>query len=75
MEEHRENFIKDIKHKKEWIRVEKYNNWNKKYAGGNQSRLDNTEEHISDWEDRIVEITQLEQQKEVLKSEDSLRDC
>ena len=40
------------------------------------SRLSDTEECISDLEDRIVEITQSEQQKEkwILKNEDSLRD-
>jgi len=42
---------------------------------GINSRLGDTEENISDLEDRIVEITQTEQQKErrIFKNEDSLR--
>ena len=40
------------------------------------SRLDGVEEQISDWEDRTVEFTQTEQQKEnrILESYDNLRD-
>lgn len=43
---------------------------------GINSRLDNTEEWISDLEDRFVELTQSKQQraKWILKSENSLRD-
>lgn len=44
---------------------------------GITSRLDNTEERINDMEDRIVEITQSEQQKgkkNFLKNQDTLRD-
>ena len=42
---------------------------------GINSRLGDTEEHISNLEDRIVKITLSEQQKEniFLKNEDSLR--
>ena len=40
------------------------------------NRLVVTEKHISNLENRIMEITQLEQQKEkqILKNENSLRD-
>jgi len=40
------------------------------------SRLDGVEEQISDWEDKMVEFTQTEQQKEnrILESYDNLRD-
>ena len=43
---------------------------------GINSRVGDTEEHISDFEDRIMEITQTEQQKEkqILKNENSLRE-
>ena len=39
-----------------------------------QDRVGDTEEYISDLEDRIMEITQLEQQKGNLNHENKLRD-
>ena len=42
---------------------------------GINSRIGDTEEYISDLEDRIMEITQLEQQKGNLNSENKLRAC
>ena len=42
---------------------------------GINSRIGDTEEYISDLEDRIMEITQLEQQKGHLNRENKLRDC
>ena len=43
---------------------------------GINSRLNDTEEHTSDVQDSVMEITQLEQQKEkqIFKNENSLRD-
>lgn len=52
------------KYQKEPIRA-KENNKTKNTGEGIRSRLGHTE-HVSDTEDRIVEITQLEQQKEFL---------
>ena len=42
---------------------------------GINGRIGDTEEYISDLEDRIMEITQLEQQKGNLNSENKLRAC
>ena len=65
IDEHSENFNKEVEDINEPIRTEEYNNWNEKNTlEGIISRLSNTEEHISDLEDRIMEITQIENQKE-----------
>ena len=64
IDEHSENFNKEVEDINEPIRTEEYNNWNEKNTlEGIKSRLSNTEEHISDLEDRIMEITQIENQK------------
>ena len=47
----------------------------KNTLGGINSRIGDTEEYIGDLEDRIMEITQLEQQKGNLNHENKLRDC
>ena len=50
--------------KKELVTSEEYNSWNeKKTLEGINSTLGDTEECISNPEDRIMEITQPEQQK------------
>ena len=65
IDEHSENFNKELENTpKEPVRAEEYNNWNEKHTRGINSRLSDTEECISDLEDRIMEITQSEQQKE-----------
>ena len=65
IDKHSENFNKEVEDINEPIRTEEYNNWNEKNTlEGIISRLSNTEEHISDLEDRIMEITQIENQKE-----------
>ena len=71
-----QNRNKKKKCKKEPSVPEKYNNWNKKTLIGISIRLANTEEQISGLEDKLVELNQLEEQKEkiIFKNEDSLRD-
>ena len=56
------------------IQYKKYNNRNT--LEGTKSRLDDAKEGINDLEDRLVEITQLEQQqkKKNKKIEDGFRD-
>ena len=49
--------------KKELVRTEEYNNWNKNTVEGRNSRISDTEECVNDLEDRIMEITQSEQKK------------
>ena len=44
----------------------------KKYIEGINIRLDDTKQQISELEDRVVEITQAEEDKEFFKNEDSL---
>ena len=65
MGEHSENFNKDLENiKKEPIRAKEYNNEIKSALKGiNNIRLDNTEEWISQLENRVVKITQAEQKK------------
>ena len=67
---------KIIKYKKEPIRGEKHITEMKNTLEGINGRLDNTEEQTNGLEDRVVEITQSEQQKEnrILWNEDSLRE-
>ena len=43
----------------------------KKYIEGISIRLDDTKQQISELEDRVVEITQAEEDKEFFKNEDS----
>ena len=63
--EHIENFNKELENTtKEPVSVAGYNNWNEKHTRGINSRLGDTQECISNLEDRIMEITQSEQQKE-----------
>ena len=65
IDEHSENFNKELEYiKKEPVRSKEDNYWNEKYTRGINRRLGDTELHISDLEDRIMEITQSEQQKE-----------
>ena len=54
---------------------EQHNKWNLKYSRRNHSRITEAEEQISDLEDKIVEITTREQNKEkrIKTIEDSLR--
>lgn len=52
---------KDRKYKKELIRDEEFNSQNKKYTDGSNSRIDDAEKWMSDLEDRVMEITQMEQ--------------
>ena len=55
---------------------EQHNNWNEKYTRRNQSRIIETKEWINKLEDRIVEITTKEQNKEerMKGNENILRD-
>ena len=72
-DEHHENFNKEpesIKKKKN--RNEEDNYWNEKYTRGINRHLGGTESHINDLEDRIREITQSDQKKNILKK-DSFR--
>ena len=46
---------------KELNRVEEYSNWNKNTPEGINNRLDATEDWINGLEDRILEISQVEQ--------------
>ena len=52
------------KYEKEPIRAEEYSNGNEKFTRGNDSKVDDTEEWISDLDERVKEITQAEQKKE-----------
>ena len=61
---YRENFNKELENTtEEPVRVAGYNNWNEKHTRGINSRLGDTQECISDLEDRIMEITQSEQKE------------
>ena len=51
------------KYKEKTNTVEEYNNWNKNTLELINSRLDNTEEQISNLEDKVVENNQAEQKK------------
>ena len=65
MDEHSDNF-NSRKYKqvsKRSHRAEEYNNWTKNTLDVFNSRLDETEERVSDLEDRVVELTQMKQQK------------
>ena len=63
-DEHSENFNKKIENiKKNQSEVKNTITEMKNILGGFNSRLDDAEEQISNLEDRIVEITQLEQKK------------
>ena len=63
IDEYSESFNKELVNikKKNKIRNEEFNSWNKKKILGLNSRLGHTEEFISDLEDRIMKITQSEQ--------------
>ena len=78
VDEHSENFNKELENfkKKNQSKLKNIITEMKNTLEGINSRLGDTEECISDMEFRIMEITQLEQQKEkqILKHEDSLRD-
>ena len=62
------------KYKDEWNKVEQCNHWRKSTLEGINCILNDTEEQISKLEDRVVENTQAEQKKRILKHEDSVRD-
>ena len=52
---------------KELNRVEEYSNWNKSTPEGINNRLDATEDWINGLEDRILEISQVEQNQKKTK--------
>ena len=60
LDEHSENFNKELeniflKNCQKWRK----NNWNENTIEGINSRLGDTEEHISNLKDRIIKITQI----------------
>ena len=65
---HWEIWQRDRKYKNGAIRVEEYNKWNIKYTRGNQWQIRNSEEQISDLEDRVLKSTQVKQQEEKKKT-------
>ena len=71
-----EMFNKDLEELTKKNSDEQHNNWSEKYTRRNQSRIIETEEWISELEDRIVEIINKEQNKEerMKRNEDILRD-
>ena len=77
MEKRKENFNKDLEElKSKQIMMKNTINEIKNSLEGINSRITDTEEWISDLEDKIVEITTAEQNKEkrMKRIEDSLRD-
>ena len=71
-----EMFNKDLEELMNKNSDEQHNNWSEKYTRRNQSRIIETEELISELEDRIVEIINKEKNKEerMKRNEDILRD-
>ena len=55
------------KYEEEPNRAKEYNNWNKNTLEGINSRSDDTEEQLSELEDRVVEITEGEQKRDIFK--------
>ena len=77
MEKIQETFNKDLEEiKSKKTNEEQHNKWNLKFSEGISSRITEAEERISDLEDKTVEITTAEQNKEkrMKRIEDSLRD-
>ena len=76
MNEHCEKFNKELENIKKTQTAEEYNNWNlKNTLEGINSRLDDTEECISELVDKSSEIhPSWTEKKRTLKSKDSLRD-
>ena len=71
MEEHSENFNKELENiKRNQTELKNTITTLKNTVEGLNSRLDGVEEQINDWEDRAVKLTQTEEQKEkgILKS-------
>ena len=70
------NFNKNLRqYKKESVRTKEYNNWNKKNTlEGINSRLDDTEEWISNLEDKSSGNHPIRTAKRNFLNEDSLRD-
>lgn len=62
--------------KKNQIRWEEFNRWNKKYTGGNEQQTRGCRRIISDLEDTVKESTQTEQQKEerIKRNENRVRE-
>ena len=75
IDEHSDNFNKELENIKK-NPSELKNNWNKSTLEGITSRLGNRELTSDLEDDRVMEISQLEEQKEkhILKHEDILRD-
>ena len=64
-----EVFKRVRKYKEKQNRYEEQNNWNKIYIERINSRLDDTEEWISEQEDREVAITQTDQKKRKIRGQ------
>ena len=64
-----EVFKRVRKYKEKQNRYEEQNNWNKIYIERINSRLDDTEEWISEQEDRAVAITQTDQKKRKIRGQ------
>ena len=64
IDKHSEKFNRELENIKKNQTAEEYNNWNKTTLEEINSRLDDTEEWMTELEDRVVEITQAEEEKE-----------
>ena len=76
IEKIKEMFNKGLETKEQTNSDEQCNNQNEKRLEGINSRITEAEEQISELEDRIVEITAVEQNKKkrIKRNEDNLRD-